>query len=133
MNKERLIQMAEHLESGKLGHEVFDFSTVNDIFLPKCGTAGCAIGELPIIWPNNWKWSISGSISFIDKHYDDLDECVDECVGEWFDLDEFMVYHLFYPENQKVRVFGGVELTESATRYDVAANIRAFITKMENS
>lgn len=53
--KKRLRKLADHLMHGKLGHKRFDFNEYN---LPSegfdekgCGTAGCAIGECPIVFP----------------------------------------------------------------------------------
>jgi len=65
MNKERLLRGIDHLRNGKLGHKVFDFSTFNrfDLYAPGtrrtvgCGTAGCFIGECPIIWPEEWEFN----------------------------------------------------------------------------
>ena len=53
--KERLLKLAEHLESGKLKHERFDFSTISNV-VNGCFTNGCAIGELPIVFPEAWKY-----------------------------------------------------------------------------
>lgn len=51
MNKRRLLKLATHLETGKLGHRHFYFGAYNlgAVTANKCGTSGCAIGELPII------------------------------------------------------------------------------------
>lgn len=49
MNKERLLKLAEHLEVGELGHEVFDFTVYGG-----CGFAGCALGECPTVFPDDW-------------------------------------------------------------------------------
>ena len=66
-NIKRLLKLADHLESGKLGHKVFDYSEYNvmdDNGLPSdgtCGTRGCAIGECPIVFPRSWKFGKNGS------------------------------------------------------------------------
>lgn len=54
-----LLRLADHLEHGKLGHKVFDFSMFNSAEHGKhntCGTAGCAIGECPILFPDSWEF-----------------------------------------------------------------------------
>jgi len=64
MNAARLLKLADHLESGKLGHKVFDFGVVNATLYQNhpqqvphgCGTHGCAMGELPILFPRSWGW-----------------------------------------------------------------------------
>lgn len=65
----RLNQLGRHLLKGKLGHKKFDFRFYNVDFVgnghavasPKvCGTAGCAIGECPILFPDMWEFSDAG-------------------------------------------------------------------------
>jgi hypothetical protein len=59
MNKERLLKLADHLEFGVLGHSIFDFSYLNlGKVNPKnlCATNGCAIGECPIAFPEDWEF-----------------------------------------------------------------------------
>ncbi len=54
-----LFALSEHLLNGKLGHEKFNFYFYNSFQresflgsqpLEKCGTYGCALGELPILY-----------------------------------------------------------------------------------
>lgn len=60
MNKERLLKLADHLEFGTLGHRVFNFSRLNEgTVINKdtlCKTNGCAIGECPIVFPEDWEF-----------------------------------------------------------------------------
>lgn len=65
---ERLTKLANHLLHGKLGHKVFDFGNFNTFEeeMPEqplniCGTAGCAIGECPIVFPDDWEFDFDGS------------------------------------------------------------------------
>lgn len=60
MRADRLLKLAEHLRNGKLGHKKFDITEFNNADGPRCGTAGCAIGECPVIFPREWKWSKHG-------------------------------------------------------------------------
>lgn len=57
---DRLRQLADHLLNGKLGHQIFNFAFYNDRFINKCGTSGCAIGECPIVFPDDWIWTEDG-------------------------------------------------------------------------
>lgn len=59
--RNRLLKLAKHLQSGKLGHAMFDMTLWNDVTEPKCGTSGCAIGECPIIFPRDWIFSTFGN------------------------------------------------------------------------
>lgn len=127
--RERLELLATHLEGGKLGHEEFYFSSYNATrdFEPaghKCGTLGCALGECPIVWPDDWKF----------RKYDVglLSEggCTPiPAAMVWFCLDGDEVAHLFYPRAQAPERFGGSVLTGEASRYQVATNIREFIKR----
>lgn len=120
--RERLLLLAEHLEKGKLGHAQFNFGIFNDSHAPTCGTAGCAIGECPILFPKDWNWGKRGEPLLIDgRRYDASED------GErFFGLDEREFDHLFIPLCQ-VHLYGGEILDDDATAAEVAANIRAFV------
>lgn len=51
MQTERLQKLADHLR-GPLAASRFDFTRLWRV--TDCGTAGCALGELPDIWPEDW-------------------------------------------------------------------------------
>lgn len=67
MNKvqaKRMLKWADHIEKGKLGHERFDMRWLHrsgaytlDGF---CGTVGCALGELPVIFPRLFRFVGNG-------------------------------------------------------------------------
>ncbi len=140
MNKERLLKLADHLEHGKLGHKVFDFGVINE-FREKevvkgggftgsaCRTVGCALGECPIVWPDEWEFNgpfvnLKGS-----------DACSFQSARLFFELGEdfeFAEYHLFFSDSQEQR-YGGEFLHRNATKEQVAANIRAFVEKCGGS
>lgn len=124
-NIKRLEELAVHLEEGVLGHEVFDFGTLNNAN-NRCGTAGCAIGECPILWPKYWEFSDKSTVKLIGR-LGNSDSISSDSSMEWFDIDTDEENHLFYPNWQHPRKYGGKYLTTYATRQDVAANIRAFI------
>lgn len=129
IHKRRLLKLAKHLKHGKLGHKKFDFGTYNNVSVAKCGTAGCALGECPILWPRYWKFTTTGVTrpQFQDSFFSEGDSA-----KEWFGLSEEESNHLFYPRGQQPEKFGGAgELPGSATRKQVAANMVAFIKKKE--
>jgi hypothetical protein len=149
MNKQRLLQIADHLESGKLLHKNFDFTVINanlfegakltnvdDIAHP-CGTNGCAIGELPAIWPEDWTW-ISNSYGKIIPRNTSEKAALWKDVENWFDIDTAESSILFIPHDPndylpKV-VIAGIRmdgLPSSATKEEVAANIRKFVSLKE--
>lgn len=130
MNTERLLKLADHLESGKLLHPMFDYTVYNLVDDQSeeeiesaggnvCGTAGCAIGEAPAIWPDKFKF---------DRNYVVLKNSVGEdsestCTifSEWFGISTMDYRFLFLPcdlDNP---------LSQSASPKEVAQHIRKFV------
>lgn len=109
----RLIKLAEHLETGKLGHKRFDFNVYNNVSEPRCGTAGCAIGECPILFPSYWKWDYSGDPA--------LRRGDSKAYSAFFEITQEEYKLLFIPSEEP---FG---LPPTATRKQVAKNIRDFV------
>lgn len=126
MHKERLLKLAEHLETGKLGHEVFDFSQYNNSGTNICGTAGCAIGECPIIWPNEWVFNWLGTPILKDENNSLKSAII------FFQIKEAERMHLFEPNKQIISLYDGEHLFSNATKEQVAANIREFVKRKEN-
>ena len=129
MNKvqiKRMQKLEEHLRRGKLGHAMFDFSEVNvGPRNPKgCGTMGCAMGELPIIFSRIWIFTDDGRVRL---KKDPRAFGIKLIVGNWFGIDGDEAGHLFFPEKQDTKNYGGKDLSGFATREQVAANIRAFL------
>lgn len=120
-----LRKLADHLLNGKLGHEKFRFSVINvDEFgrmmtePNSCGTLGCAMGELPILFPEDWVFDYST----IKRLNFDLDDIYD--VTDYFRISEDQEYHLFYPTLQNEK--WGPILEAKSTKEEVAANIIKF-------
>lgn len=118
---DRLTKLADHLMySEELGVDTFDFSTVMD--KTACGTAGCALGTLPYLHPNDWKsdgWSVSLKADSRGSAYDDA------CT--WFGINMADADHLFSPRAQRVDKYAVERLGSSATPQQVAQNMYAFI------
>jgi hypothetical protein len=121
---ERLEKLADHLLNGKLGHQQFDFAFYNRNFddgFQSCGTAGCAMGELPIVWPDKFRFS-GNSIEDITSP-----DMGTTSVGKvWFGLNTYQYDNLFMPNFLGIR-FSKKELDVLATKEDVAENILAFV------
>ncbi len=122
IGNERLLKLATHLESGKLGHEVFDFSEYNNVCKPICGTAGCAIGECPIVFPDEWKFSLSGLPLFND--YGPRGGA-----KSFFEINDEEADCLFFPMSPDAIRRTSSILPMDATAAQVAANIRAFVER----
>ncbi len=121
MNTELLLELADHLEFGKLGHKKFDFSTYNDTTSRKCGTAGCALGECPILFPYDWTWGMSGNPflvfgSKVSPHHD---------AQRFFDINCAECDFLFHPD--MTIQYKICPLPANATRLQVALHIRKFV------
>ncbi len=58
IQRKRLEKLERHLRSGKLFHERFVLMTWNagPGAGNGCGTEGCAIGECPGLFPEDWYW-----------------------------------------------------------------------------
>ncbi len=122
----RLTALADHLERAvALKVDKFYFAcSLSDVETytggghregwPKCGTVGCACGEASLLWPEHFR---SGT--------DWL--AMAEDAQKFFGLSFGEREHLFDPNQQDLGLFGGQHLGNNATRYEVAANIRAFL------
>lgn len=128
MNKERLLKLADHLENGELAHKVFDYSTYNStpgeyLDINVCGTAGCAIGELPAVWPGVFVW-YGSTILKIGNHY----SSTGGSARSWFDLNNHEYEFLFIPsELQSMESMAINPLGKTATKEQVAQHIRRFV------
>lgn len=118
-NTSRLRQLAEHLLHGKLGHKKFNFSSYNTS-KDSCGTAGCAMGECPILWPKHFRF----------EHYEVMLNGLHSSTQsgmEWFNLTSNQYSHLFIYYSQSPELYGGEgSLGFNATKEQVASNILAF-------
>lgn len=126
---DRLEKLAAHLEAGcPGGHEVFNFRSFNMSYTERaaCGTAGCAAGECPIVWPKDWKFE--GNSVYLAAG-----SCCTECdLRAWFGVSREQCSYLFMPRwcedrSKYPKLCGMAKLPENATRSEVAANIRAFL------
>lgn len=139
-----LRQLADHLLNGKLGHEEFYFGSFNTIAINienTCGTKGCAAGECPIIWPDQWRFAKNRTVRLINNPIpSNTDVWLD--LGHFFGLTPEMVLHLFVPSEgdedggftevyQIEDTFGGEILEYNATKEEVAKNIIIFCDKAD--
>jgi hypothetical protein len=123
-----LKKLEHHLRNGKLGHIFFDFTQFNwgNEVVNQCGTSGCAAGELPILFPNEWKF-YDNNIYLKNKSIGITKSDVCSFFGIGFE----MFRHLFLPMLQHKKLFGGKILYNKATKEEVADNMAIFIEKVE--
>lgn len=118
MNKERLLILADHLENGVLGHEKFDIKNWNirKISENGCGTAGCAIDECPIVFPEFWEFRLELAYNLPKLKGEKLGIIMS---GEkFFEINEEEFDHLFMGYTYDI---------SNPTRYDVASRIKKFV------
>lgn len=130
--KERLLKMAQHLETGILGHKKFCFEHLHITGTPeergqKCGTLGCAMGECPIVFPRHFEFK-ENAVHF-KQHAPEV--WFEYGIKEFFGINWEEVNHLFYPTLQDTKKFGGRKLGNNAKRTSVARNIREFVARQK--
>ena len=121
---QRLLKLADHLHHGKLAHKIFDFSVINSIAAPRCGTRGCALGELPALFPYDWEFDKYGEPQRRNQPGDHL-----QTGPEFFGISSSEFYHLFYPNAQDSGGYGGRRLDDKSSRKQVAANLYIFLER----
>lgn len=143
---ERLLRLADHLTEGLLGHKYFDFQVFNsfeygwkaeDLKGPHgCGTHGCAIGECPVVFEDDWYFEGTFQKPYlrnvpVRNLYDT--KISFEHASIFFSLTEDQTYLLFLPDAELIDGVPISPLGEKATRYEVAQNIKAFVAWREGS
>jgi len=133
----RLRRLAKHLRSEHRVHKEFSFSSLAIGEIKKgnyCGSSGCAVGELPAVWPKEWSWKQNNCyrddmFGVVHKSQNEIEDTDSSVIADFFSITIRQVQHLFYPYLQDIKRFGGWELGSGATAWQVAANIDAFIEK----
>jgi len=127
-----LRKLAQHLDTGELGHEKFYFGFFNsgpsprkrshyqdEPRLRRCNSAGCGLGECPFVFPE-WHFNNEEQPVYRDIVSSEIS------AGIFFDLDRIQYEHLFIPDRQIPYEYGGKTLTKYCTKEELAANIRIF-------
>lgn len=84
-----------------------------------CGTAGCAMGELPAVYPKIFSY-VNGYLCFLNDAKMPIYE-LEMNIGKFFGLTEKERYFLFYPN------WGCNNLSAGSTKEEVAKHIREFV------
>lgn len=122
---DRLEALAEHVTGPNRGHKKFDFSQYNSVSKPQCGTAGCALGEAPVLWPDDWEFDAGGSPRLKEKPRGEIISCA----MRWFGLTHQQASHLFLPHyGYKARK----GLKHSCTAEQWAEHCRGFIRSLRD-
>lgn len=135
MNAERLLRLAEHLET-VVPPERFDMGIFACVGRLDCGSEGCALGHACDI-PEFRKAGLSidwGEGDSRGIRYGDVSFGGDENLSaamKFFDISEGAALHLFMPEDDTD--LEEYVAPESPTPLDVAARIRHFVTMSEQA
>ena len=132
MNKtqtQRLQKLHDHLVKGQLNHTVFDFAKFHSH--TGCGTAGCALGEAPYLFPDDWQFVQQyGMTRPVLKGLPPSNfRASHRAAMQFFGISSKAADHLFFPRLQTPKLYGGVVLTGRASKEEVARNIRLFIKR----
>lgn len=132
-----LRQLADHLETGLLGHQEFYFGFFNSGYsqsvrsrhsinprLKHCNKSGCGVGECPFVFPD-WRFDFTGQPIFGGK----TDGA--SSAQLFFQLDHWQYEHLFVPDQQDVERYGGEKLNKMIEKEVLAAHIRHFCELMD--
>ncbi len=126
----RLEKVANHLIHNMLGQDKWDFSEIHKI--SSCGTAGCAMGELPVIFPKLWKYDLKDSDDPVKLRKDSSNDSFYD-VERFFGLSKEERRHLFMPAmwepTQKPELYGGKRLSRKCKPQTVGKQIHAFLKK----
>ena len=115
IHRDRLLRLAEHLERGRLSHEKFDYRYVHSC----CGTSGCAIGEMPAIWPDRFYMRPYSTNYHTVYNQNGLHTY--EAAAQFFAIPVEESRFLFSSNYNN--------LDSCASKEEVAAHIRSFVTK----
>lgn len=127
IQEERLTKLGKRLVASKIGHEQFDFGSFNRLedgggCPNKCGYAGCALGECPIVFPEDWKYNQCGEPVLRRSKLNSW-----ESANKYFGVNDREASHLFMPDDQLTEEYGGKDLPCDATPQDVGKNMLNFV------
>lgn len=126
---DRLRKLADHLMNKMPTGHTFNFGVLYKHPNQWCGTVACAMGELPFCFPDEWLIDIKTADGALKPYLKELStgNSFDD-TGDFFDVSETQVYHLFMPRSQqKTILFPGCDgLYSDATAQQVGLNILYF-------
>jgi len=127
VQRDRLTRFANYLLNKPTKHTKFDFGTI--AYEDKCGTVGCAMGELPYYNPKRFKFVNSAidhdRLIVKDKETGQSNRLI---IEDYFGLDWYETSALFYPGMTGYVTKAKLKATSGdTTRKTVARNILKFL------
>lgn len=132
IHKKRLLKLARHLARGKLKQDKWTFGRWHS---ENCHTAGCAMGEASYLWPRvfkrNFDYSTNDGVKLFTIEHRATRWEGEKAACEFFGLTLSESLSLFTPRDKYTVTHGLEPLSNSATRKQVAANIRRLLKLKE--
>ena len=127
MEKDKLLQIADDLESGALAFDEFRFDRFRGEM--KCGTVGCALGHYAMNSPH-WTFDEKNNPHLVTNVALFTHPMSD--ASEYFDITEDMAYLMFVPDNHVQILPESLDhLPDDATPEEVAKRIRSVVQLYE--
>lgn len=142
MKNRHILETLAVLKPQECIHERFTFSKYNtgninpEHKIPRCGTAGCLLGELPDI-TQDWCFNEDGEL-FCASINTSKYMTVTEQASEYFDIDRRYIKALFIPSGQleefneeiaSALIKGVKNLSGEATLREVQKNLKLFLNQ----
>lgn len=121
----KLRKLAKHLASDE-PLKVGEFSFA--VWFNPNNNCGCAIGETALIFRG---WEITSDDIPLLKSMSTRYKSTHRSGEEFYGIDDKEFYHLFIPYCQNTELYGGTELSDFATRQEVAANMFEFLKRVK--
>lgn len=119
----RLLTLADRIEDReRCEHDSFNFLHYSATLVHTCKTIGCALGECPNLFPEDWEWTPC-RVPKLREAKQDIPGWRD--AATYFQTTEPEAWQLFIPTYNH----GPGQLLTNATASEVAAHIRAFVAK----
>ena len=122
MQVDRLLKLVAHLKAGRPGgHAQFDFGSWH-VGVPAdghCGTLGCALGECPVVFPEDWDFT-DGQPCYKGEAFHV------HAAERFFEIPYWDAYAMFLPEEPRWWA-SGQELSEEAAALEVAESIEQYV------
>lgn len=130
LSRQRLLAIADHLDKPQqqLHCDTFSFTSLCEI--THCGTSGCAMGEAPVIFPEHYAYpKLTDEDGVMLPYLKGDGRSVGFTFPDFLGITQYHANFLFYPVPYKDELQGSgvIRLKGSATKEEVAANIRRYV------
>jgi hypothetical protein len=124
----------KELFAEKFDYEKYVATTTGGEFNPiaiiknKCGTSACMLGEAALLDTRNWEFDSCDSP--VLKKMGHRNASMD-CASKYYGITTLAAHHLFMPEEQVTKLFGGRDLHGASRKESVVNNLKIFIQRVK--